>query len=288
MGPMTLDSSTQRIGRLTPLSVVLALIETRVGAAAQTKTPLTAARGLTFADDVVGSARPPHAMALRDGYRSRQRTRRRCRLLYAHSVAADDPPHRCRRTVAERHRRGAAAGCRGAARPSRRGDCSRRRRRGRAGGRRRTSRRTTPLRRAGERVRAIDLAVMSGRRHRGSEPSPAANPRRVGRRCQVGADRGGAGNACAPCRRSRRRRHRQRAPARAGARRFRDRRGDRGRRHRQRPAGRGGPNFGAAWRRRGAWHCHIARRDRRIRICRARGRCCWSRGGSMRRWRSGF
>ena len=68
MGPMTLNSSTQRIGRLTALSVVLSLIETRVGAAAQTKTPLTAARGFTFADDVVGSARPPHAIALRDGY----------------------------------------------------------------------------------------------------------------------------------------------------------------------------------------------------------------------------
>ena len=68
MGPMTLDSSTQRIGRLTALSVVLSLIETCVGAAAQTKTPLTAARGFTLAEDVIGSARPPHAMALRDGF----------------------------------------------------------------------------------------------------------------------------------------------------------------------------------------------------------------------------
>ncbi|HVU44459.1 MAG TPA: molybdopterin-binding protein [Xanthobacteraceae bacterium] len=68
MGPMTLDSSTQRIGRLTALSVVLSLIETRVGAAAQTKTPLTAARGFTLAEDVIGSARPPHAIALRDGF----------------------------------------------------------------------------------------------------------------------------------------------------------------------------------------------------------------------------
>jgi molybdopterin molybdotransferase len=68
MGPMTLDSSTQRIGRLTALSVVLSLIERRVGAAAQTKTPLTAARGFTLAEDVIGSARPPHAMALRDGF----------------------------------------------------------------------------------------------------------------------------------------------------------------------------------------------------------------------------
>ena len=68
MGPMTLDSSTQRIGRLTALSVVLSLIETRVGAAAQTKTPLTGARGFTLAEDVIGSARPPHAMALRDGF----------------------------------------------------------------------------------------------------------------------------------------------------------------------------------------------------------------------------
>lgn len=68
MGPMTLDSSTQRIGRLTALSVVLSLIETRVGAAAQTKTPLTAACGFTLAEDVIGSARPPHAMALRDGF----------------------------------------------------------------------------------------------------------------------------------------------------------------------------------------------------------------------------
>lgn len=58
----------QRLGRLTPLNVVLSLIETRVGAAAQSKTLLAAARGFTLAEDVVASAQPPHAIALRDGF----------------------------------------------------------------------------------------------------------------------------------------------------------------------------------------------------------------------------
>lgn len=66
---MKLDTNTtQRIGRLTALSAVLSLIETRVRAVAQRKVSLTAARDFTLAEDVIGSARPPHAIAIRDGF----------------------------------------------------------------------------------------------------------------------------------------------------------------------------------------------------------------------------
>jgi molybdopterin biosynthesis enzyme len=65
---MKLDSNTQRLGRLTPLNVVLSLIETRVGVAASKRTALSAARYFTLAEDVVGSARPQHAIAMRDGF----------------------------------------------------------------------------------------------------------------------------------------------------------------------------------------------------------------------------
>jgi molybdopterin molybdotransferase len=65
---MALDSSTQRIVRLTPLDAVLALIETRVVAVKPRSCALGSVLGATLAEDVVASERPPHAIALRDGY----------------------------------------------------------------------------------------------------------------------------------------------------------------------------------------------------------------------------
>jgi len=65
---MVLDSSIQRIGRLTPLHDVLALIERGVSAVAPQRCRLGAALGLTLAEDVTASLLPPTAIALRDGY----------------------------------------------------------------------------------------------------------------------------------------------------------------------------------------------------------------------------
>jgi molybdopterin molybdotransferase len=65
---MVEDSSEQRISRLTPLADVLALVETRVGAVAPLKLDLAQALGCTLAEDVVARRLPPHAVALRDGY----------------------------------------------------------------------------------------------------------------------------------------------------------------------------------------------------------------------------
>jgi molybdopterin molybdotransferase len=65
---MVADSSTQRILRLTPLSTVLALVDSRVGAVAPRQYGLAAALGRTLAEDVVAPLLPPSAIALRDGY----------------------------------------------------------------------------------------------------------------------------------------------------------------------------------------------------------------------------
>jgi molybdopterin molybdotransferase len=65
---MVEDSSTQRITRLTPLATVLALIEARVAAVAAQKLDLAQALGGTLAEDVVARQLPPHPIALRDGY----------------------------------------------------------------------------------------------------------------------------------------------------------------------------------------------------------------------------
>jgi molybdopterin biosynthesis enzyme len=65
---MTRDSSSQRIVRLTSLDTVLALIEAQVGAVTQRVCAPAQAFGATLAQDVVTSARPPHPIALRDGY----------------------------------------------------------------------------------------------------------------------------------------------------------------------------------------------------------------------------
>src|ERR1700692_2435467 len=66
---MTADSSTQRITRLTPLSAILALIESRVTVVPPRQSSLQAARDFTLAGDVVASECPPQPIALRDGFR---------------------------------------------------------------------------------------------------------------------------------------------------------------------------------------------------------------------------
>ena len=58
----------QRLGRLTPLQAVLAVIETRVGPVTPTTRPVRDARDLTLAADVMAAAQPPRAIALRDGF----------------------------------------------------------------------------------------------------------------------------------------------------------------------------------------------------------------------------
>jgi molybdopterin molybdotransferase len=65
---MPVDSSTQRISRLTPLCAILALIEARVVAVLPWKCPLPAALGATMAENVVMSNIPPYAIALHDGF----------------------------------------------------------------------------------------------------------------------------------------------------------------------------------------------------------------------------
>lgn len=65
---MVEDSSSQRIARLTPLADVLALVESRVDAVAPQKLAPAQALGCTLAEDVVARQWPPHTVALRDGY----------------------------------------------------------------------------------------------------------------------------------------------------------------------------------------------------------------------------
>jgi molybdopterin biosynthesis enzyme len=65
---MTVDSSIQRISRLTPLGAILALVEARVSAVQPRQCRLSAALGATLTEDVVTSDMPPHPIALRDGF----------------------------------------------------------------------------------------------------------------------------------------------------------------------------------------------------------------------------
>ena len=63
-----IESQRQRIARLTPLADVLAIIDARVGAVAPRACAVEAALGGTLAEDVVADARPLAAIALRDGW----------------------------------------------------------------------------------------------------------------------------------------------------------------------------------------------------------------------------
>jgi len=62
------DSSIQRIVRLTPLDAILSVIEAQVSAVTPWQGALPQALGATLAQDVAVSERPPHPIALRDGY----------------------------------------------------------------------------------------------------------------------------------------------------------------------------------------------------------------------------
>src|SRR4029077_1029128 len=65
---MAVDPSPQRIARLTPLSAILALIDARVAAVQPSQCPLASARGQTLAEDVVVAQLPPAPIALHDGF----------------------------------------------------------------------------------------------------------------------------------------------------------------------------------------------------------------------------
>lgn len=65
---MTVDSSSQRIARLTPLGSVLALIESRIKPVPPKTIQAATAHRLTLAEDVAASPQPAQAIALRDGF----------------------------------------------------------------------------------------------------------------------------------------------------------------------------------------------------------------------------
>jgi molybdopterin biosynthesis enzyme len=65
---MGADSSIQRIVRLTPLHAILACIQSRVAPVAPHRSALASALGATLAEDVVSAQRPQRAIALRDGF----------------------------------------------------------------------------------------------------------------------------------------------------------------------------------------------------------------------------
>jgi molybdopterin biosynthesis enzyme len=65
---MTVDSSNQRIARLTPLGSVLALIESRIKPVPPKTIRAATARRLTLAEGVAASQQPAEAIALRDGF----------------------------------------------------------------------------------------------------------------------------------------------------------------------------------------------------------------------------
>jgi molybdopterin molybdotransferase len=62
------SEATQRITRLTPLDAVLARIDVLVGPVAPRGVAIGAAVGRALAGDVIAAARPPAALALRDGW----------------------------------------------------------------------------------------------------------------------------------------------------------------------------------------------------------------------------
>jgi molybdopterin molybdotransferase len=65
---MTVDSTIQRIARLTPLDAVLASFQSRVAAVMPRRTPLSQALGAVLAEDVQPPQCPPRPIALRDGF----------------------------------------------------------------------------------------------------------------------------------------------------------------------------------------------------------------------------
>jgi molybdopterin molybdotransferase len=68
MKRMPAESSIQRIAHLTPLRNVAAIVEARVGAVKGRRCPLASAHGRVLAEDVAAKRLPPAPIALRDGY----------------------------------------------------------------------------------------------------------------------------------------------------------------------------------------------------------------------------
>jgi molybdopterin molybdotransferase len=64
----SVQTSVQRIARLTPLAAILKLVQSRVAAVAPRRTGLAQALGAVLAEDVQSPQRPPRAIALRDGF----------------------------------------------------------------------------------------------------------------------------------------------------------------------------------------------------------------------------
>jgi molybdopterin molybdotransferase len=65
---MTVETSIQRIARLTPLDAILALIQSRVAPVTPRRARLAEALGAVLAEDVQTPQCPPHPIALRDGF----------------------------------------------------------------------------------------------------------------------------------------------------------------------------------------------------------------------------
>jgi len=65
---MTVETSIQRIARLTPLETILALIQSRVAAVTPRRAVLSQVSGAVLAEDVQPPQCPPHPIALRDGF----------------------------------------------------------------------------------------------------------------------------------------------------------------------------------------------------------------------------
>jgi molybdopterin molybdotransferase len=65
---MTTETSVQRIARLTPLDAILVLIQSRVAAVAPRRGSILQCLGAVLAEDVRATERPPRPIALRDGF----------------------------------------------------------------------------------------------------------------------------------------------------------------------------------------------------------------------------
>jgi molybdopterin biosynthesis enzyme len=65
---MTIETTIQRIARLTPLDAVLASVQSRVAAVMPRRTPLSQALGAVLAEDVQPPECPARPIALRDGF----------------------------------------------------------------------------------------------------------------------------------------------------------------------------------------------------------------------------
>jgi molybdopterin molybdotransferase len=65
---MTIETSVQRIARLTPLDTILARVQTRIAPVAPRRAPVSQSLGAVLAEDVRAAECPPRPIALRDGF----------------------------------------------------------------------------------------------------------------------------------------------------------------------------------------------------------------------------